>query len=187
MLRTRSMVQTIALTILLASCSEAPTGPGVTNIPESPSLAVATHIAGVAFNTGSCTLANSTTGEVRCSWDITNANGMSLGIHPQAHMAITYNCLDSRGQVRSSATNNAWGYLSFLHVTSTSIAGTNQQLVTAVPYNTGTGSSKKFNACKPSQQLQITGYSMLYWHIIIDTPTASACLGSDNRMGCFVA
>ena len=186
MFRMRSVVLSSALTMLLAACSEVPTDPAAANIPQSPSM-VATSITGLSFNSGSCTLANSTTGEVRCSWDITNANGMSLGIHPQAHMAITYNCVDSRGQIRSSGTNNAWGYLSFLNVTSTSIAGTNQQLVTAVPYNTGTGSSKKFNACKPSQQLQITGYSMLYWHIIIDTPTASACLGSDNRMGCFVA
>ena len=186
MFRTGRMVHSIALTILLASCSEGFTEPAATNIPQSPSLAVATHIPGVAFNSASCTLANSTTGEVRCSWDITNANGRSLGIHPQAHMAITYNCLDSRGQIRSSGTNNAWSYLSFLNVTSTSIVGTNQQLVTAVPH-TGTGSSKRFNVCKQNQQLQITGYTMLYWHVIIDTPTASACLGSDNRMGCLVA
>jgi hypothetical protein len=186
MFRTTRVVHSIALTILLASCSEGLTEPAATNIPQSPSLAIDTHMAGVAFNSASCTLANSTTGEVRCSWDITNANAMSLGIHPQALMAITYNCLNKTGQIRSSGTNNAWSYLSFLGVTSTSITGTNQQLVTAVPH-TGTGSSKRFNVCKSSQQLQITGYSMLYWHVIIDTPTASACLGSDNRMGCFVA
>jgi hypothetical protein len=181
------MVHSIALTILLASCSEGLTEPAATNIPQSPSLAVATSIPGVAFNSASCTLANSTTGEVRCSWDITNANAASLGIHPQAHMAIAYNCLDSRGKIRSSGTNNAWSYLSYLGVTTTSILGTNQKLVTAVPH-TGTGSSKRlYNVCKRSQQLQITGYAMLYWHIIIHTPIGSACLGSDNRMGCLVA
>jgi hypothetical protein len=186
MFRTTSVVLSSALTILLAACSEGPTDPAGTYIPQSPSLAVATSIAGVAFNSASCTLVNSTTGEVRCSWNITNANGTSLSIHPQAQMAITYNCLDSRGQIRSSGTANAWSYLSYLAVTSTSITGTNQQLVTAVPH-TGTGSSKRYNACKTSQQLQITGYTMLYWHILIDTPNASACLGSDNRMGCLVA
>jgi len=179
------MVHIIALTLLLASCSEGLTDPAATNIPQSPSF-VATTIPGVAFNSASCTLANSTTGEVRCSWDITNANGMSLGIHPQAQMAITYNCLNSRAHIRSSGTTNAWSYLSYLAVTSTSITGTNQQLVTAVPH-TGAGSSKRYNVCKPSQQLQITGYTMLYWHILIDTQTASACLGSDNRIGCLVA
>jgi len=186
MFRTTRVVLSSALTILLAACSEAPTGPAATNIPQSPSLAVPTPMPGVAFNSASCTLANSTTGEVRCSWDITNANATSLGIYPQAQMAITYNCLNSRGQIRSSGTANAWSYLSYLGVTSTSIIDANQQLVTAVPH-TGTGSSKRYNVCKTTQQLQITGYTMLYWHILIDTPTASTCLGSDNRMGCLVA
>ena len=185
MFRTTTVVLSTALTILLAACSEDPTSPAAPNIPQASSL-VATSMPGVSFNSASCTLVSSTTGEVRCSWDITNSNGMSLNIFPQAHMAITYNCLNNRGQIRSSGTTNAWSYLSFLGVTSTSITGTNQQLVTAVPY-TGWGSSKRFSTCKASQQVQITGYAMLYWHIIIDTPTASACLGSDNRMGCFVA
>src|SRR5918994_1566711 len=125
MFRITRVVLSSALTIILASCSEAPTDPTGTYVPQSPSLAIATSTPGVAFNSASCTLASSTTGEVRCSWDITNANGTSLGIHPQAHMAITYNCLDSRGQIRSSGINNAWSYLSYLGVTSTSIVGSN--------------------------------------------------------------
>ena len=186
MIRTTRVVHSIALTLLLASCSEGLTEPAATNIPQSPSLAVPTPMAGVAFNSASCTLANSTTGEVRCSWDITNTSGNRLDYWPGAQMAITYNCLNSKGQIRSSGTANAWSYLSYLGVTSTSIIGVNQQLVTAVPH-TGTGSSKRYNVCKATQQLQITGYTMLYWHILIDTPTASTCLGSDNRMGCLVA
>ena len=186
MFRTGRMVHSIALTILLASCSEGFTEPAATNIPQSPSLAVATHIPGVAFNSASCTLANSTTGEVRCSWDITNANGRSLGIHPQAHMAITYNCLDSRGQIRSSGTNNAWSYLEYLNVTSTSIVGTNQQLPTAALYNNRTRSNKKYNPCKTNQQLQITGYALQYWDIWVEVENESECLGSDSRNNCYV-
>jgi hypothetical protein len=187
MLRTTRMVHSIALTILLASCSEGFTEPAATNIPQSPSLAVATSIPGVAFNSASCTLANSTTGEVRCSWDITNANGTSLEIWPQAYMTITYNCLNSTGHIRSSGTTNRWSSLSFYNVTSTSITGTNQQLVTAVPNNTGTGSGRRHNACKTGQQLQITGYTMQYWHVWIFGAGEDECLGSEGGYGCLVA
>src|SRR5918994_6590754 len=187
MFRITRVVLSSALTIILASCSEAPTDPTGTYVPQSPSLAIATSIPGVAFNSASCTLASSTTGEVRCSWDITNANGTSLGILPQASMTIAYNCLDSRGQIRSSGTTNHWSSLSFSNVTSTSITGTNQQLATVVPYNSGTGSSKKYNACKGGQQVQITGYTMQYWHIYIAGAGENACLGSDNRYRCLVA
>ena len=179
------MVLSMALTILLAACSEGPTDPTATNIPEFPSL-VATSIAGVTFNSASCTLANSTTGEVRCSWDITNANGTSLDYLPEAYMTIAYNCLNNTGQIRSSATTNQWINLNYYDVTSTSITATNQQLPTDVPY-TRTGSGKRFNACKGSQQLQITGYTMQYWHIYIYSPDGKACLGSDDRIGCLVA
>jgi len=188
MFLTIRMVASTALAILLASCSEGPTEPAATNIPQSPSLALATVIPGVAFNSASCTLASSTTGEVRCSWDITNASGTSLDYYPQAYMAITYNCLNNTGQIRSSGTANEWSTLSFRAVASTSITGTNQQLTTAVPYNIGSGSSKKYNVCKGTQQLQITGYTVEYWHILIDAGTAgNACLGSDNRYRCLVA
>ena len=186
MFRTRSVVLSSALMMLMAACSEAPTDPS-TSIPQSPSLAVATSIPGVAFNSASCALANSTTGEVQCSWDFANANATSLDYWVQAHMTITYNCLNSTGQVRSSGTTNGWSSLSFFGVTSTSITGTNQRLVTAVPNNTSTGSSKKFNACKASQQLQITGYTMQYWHVWISGAGKDVCLGSDDRRGCLVA
>jgi hypothetical protein len=186
MFRTRNVVLSSALTMLLAACSEVPTDPGATNIPESPSM-VATSITGLSFNSGSCTLANSTTGEVRCGWDITNANGTSLDYWVQAYMSITYNCLNSTGQIRSSGTTRQWSSLEFHGVTSTSITSTNQQLVTAVPYNTGTGSSKKYNACKGSQQVQISGYTMQYWHVWVEGAGESECLGSDDGFGCFVA
>ena len=187
MFRTRSVVLSSAFTMLLAACSEAPTDPAGTYSPESPSLAVATSIPGVAFNSASCTLASSTTGEVRCSWDITNANETSLDYWVQAYMTITYNCLNNTGQIRSGGTTNQWSSLSSLGVTSTSITGTNQQLVTAVPNNTGTGSSKKFNACKGSQQVEITGYTMKYWHVWISGAGKDQCLGSDGSYGCLVA
>ena len=187
MFRTRSVVLSSALTIILASCSEAPTDPTGTYVPPSPSLAVATSIPGVAFNSASCTLANSTTGEVRCSWDITNANGTSLEYWAQASMAITYNCLNSTGQIRSTGTANVWTWLFHPNVTSTSITGTNQQLPTVVPYNSFTGSRKKYNACKSGQQPQITGSTMQYWEVYISTLGGDACLASDNRKGCFVA
>src|ERR671910_2490579 len=134
MFRTTRMVHSIALTILLASCSEGLTEPAATNIPQSPSLAVATSIPGVAFNSASCTLANSTTGEVRCSWDITNADGTSLDYFPEAFLTITYNCVNPHtGQIRSSGTTNQWASLSYFDVTTTSITGTNLQLSTALP------------------------------------------------------
>jgi hypothetical protein len=187
MFRTRSVVLSSALMMLLAACSEVPTDPAETNIPQSPSLAVATSIPGVTFNSASCTLASSTTGEVRCSWDITNANGTGLEYWVQAYMSITYNCLNSTGQIRSSGTTKQWSSLEFHGVTSTSITGTNQQLVTAVPNNTYTGNTKRYNACKGGQQLQITGYAMQYWHVWVEGAGESECLGSDGSFGCLVA
>ena len=186
MFRIRSVVLSSALTMLLAACSEVPTDPTVASIPQSPSM-VATSIPGLSFNSGSCTLANSTTGEVRCSWDITNANGTSLEYWANASMAITYNCLDSRGQIRSSGATSRWSYLYYPNVTSTSIVGTNQQLPTPLPYNGGTGSGKRYNACKSGQQPQITGSTMQYWEVYISTLAGDTCLASDNRKGCFVA
>jgi hypothetical protein len=102
-------------------------------------------------------------------------------------MAITYNCLNSTGQIRSSGTTNQWSSREFHGVTSTSITGTNQQLVTAVPHNSGTGSGKKYNACKAGQQLQVTGYAMQYWQIWVEGAGESECLGSDGRYNCLVA
>ncbi len=187
MFRITSVVLSSALTIILAACSEAPTDPTGTYVPQSPSLAVATSITGVTFNSASCTLANSTTGEVRCSWDITNTSGKSLDYFPEAQMAISYNCLDTKGQIRSSGTANVWSWLEYLNVTSTSIVGTNQQLPTATVNNSRTRSSKKYNPCKTSQQLQITGYAMQYWDIWVEVEGFSACLGSDDRYRCSVA
>jgi hypothetical protein len=187
MFRTRSVVLSSALTMLVAACSEVPTDPAATNIPQSPSLAVATSITGVTFNSASCTLANSTTGEVRCSWDITNTSGKSLDYFPEAQMAISYNCLDSKGQIRKSGTGTAWSYLEYLNVTSTSVVGTNQQLPTAALYNSRTRSNKKYNPCKTNQQLQITAYAMQYWDIYVEVEGFWACLGSDDRYGCSVA
>jgi len=147
---------------------------------------VATSIGGLSFNSGSCTLANSTTGQVHCSWDITNTSSNSLDNYPGAEMAISYNCLDTRGQIRSSGTANVWSWLEYLNVTSTSIVGTNQQLPTAVLYNSRTRSSKKYNPCKTNQQLQITRYAMQYWEIYVEVYGQSACLAFDNRRNCVV-
>jgi hypothetical protein len=185
MFRIRSVVLSSALTMLLAACSEVPTDPAAANIPQSPSM-VATSIEGLSFNSGSCTLVSSTTGEVRCSWDITNTGGKSLDYWPEAEMAITYNCLDTKGQIRKSGTGTAWSWLEYLNVTSTSITGTNQQLSTAALYNSRTRSGKRYNPCRTNQQLQITGYAMQYWDIWVDVEGESACLGSDNRYNCYV-
>ena len=185
MFRTKSVVLSSALTMLLAACSEVPTDPTAASIPQSPSM-VATSIPGLSFNSGSCTLANSTTGEVRCSWDITNTTSNSLDNYPGAEMAISYNCLDTKGQIRSSGTGNAWTWLEYLNVTSTSIVGANQQLPTAALYNSRTGNSKKYNPCKTRQQLQITGYAMQYWEIYVEVGGESACLAPDNRRNCVV-
>jgi len=172
--------------VLLAACSEPPTDPTTTNTPQSPSF-VTTAIPGVEFNSASCTLVNSTTGEVRCSWDITNANGTSLDYFPEAYLTITYNCLNTHtGQIRSSGTTNQWASLSYFDVTTTSITGANLQLSTALPPSGYTGSSKKLNACKGNQQAQTTGYTMPYWEVYIYGPAETACLGSDNRFGCSV-
>ena len=185
MFRIRSVVLSSALTMLVAACSEVPTDPVAAHIPQSPSM-VATSIEGLSFNSGSCTLANSTTGEVRCSWDITNTSGKSLDYWPEAQMAISYNCLDSKGQIRNSGTGTAWSYLEYLNVTSTSIVGTNQQLPTAALYNNRTRSNKKYNPCKTNQQLQITGYGLQYWDIWVEVENESECLGSDSRNNCYV-
>jgi hypothetical protein len=101
-------------------------------------------------------------------------------------MAISYNCVDTKGQIRSSGTANAWTWLEYLNVTDTSIVGTNQQLPTATVNNSRTGSSKKYNPCKTSQQLQITGYAMPYWEIYVEVENEKACLAPDNRRNCMV-
>lgn len=183
---------------LLAGCSESSTAPETTapeNSPGQPAPSFSATLPGTStvINSASCNLVNSNTGEVRCSWDISNPDHISLELLPGALMDITYDCVNSNtGKVQSSGISTRWAWWADNDVTDATLIGTNVQLSTVTPPTTYTRKMTKLNACKGKQTLVIKSYYMQYWDVFIDNwysgqPDADyqwTCLGSDDRYGC---
>jgi hypothetical protein len=185
--------------ILLAACSESSTAPE-TSAPDNstipatpPSFSATLPGTSTVINSASCNLVNSTTGEVRCNWDISNPDHISLEILPGALMEIAYQCVNSStGKVQSSGISTRWAWWADYEVTDANPTGTNIQLATATPPSTYTRKYTKLNVCKGKQTLVVKSYAMQYWDVFIDNfyigqPDADykwTCLGSDERYGC---
>jgi len=196
----RHLVSAAALAaMLLTACSESSTAPEIstpengTAAPAAPSFSATLPGTSTVINSASCNLVNATSGEVRCSWDISNPEQISLELIPGSLMDIAYDCVSpSTGKVQSSGINRRWNVYADYEVTDVSIIGTNVKLGTAVPPNSYTRKMTKSNTCKGKQTLVIKSYSMVYWDVFIDNwysgqPDADykyACLGSDDRYGC---
>src|SRR5215218_521548 len=117
----------VALT--LAACSETTTEPDTSTVPTQPaSFSAALPGTNVSINSGSCSLISSDTGEVRCSYDIANPDAILININPEAHLIMSYQCVNaSTGKVQSSGTGGRWiaGYVT---VTDVNPTGNNVQL-----------------------------------------------------------
>jgi hypothetical protein len=184
----------VALT--LAACSESATAPESSPVPAQPaSFSAALPGTNVSINSGSCTLISSSTGEVRCSYDIANPDGILINIWPEAHLVMNYQCVNSStGKIQSSGTGSRWIY-GAVTVTDVHPTATNTQLSTATLPNDYVRKDTKRNTCKGKQTLVITNYAMDYFDVYVDnyysgqpyTEYAFGCLGSEDwGFGCEV-
>ena len=196
----RHLVSAAALAaMLLAACSESSTAPEA-SAPEpgpasspAPSFSATVPGTNISITSGSCTLISSTTGEVHCSYSISNPDQVLINFYPEARLAIDYQCLNaSTGKVQSSGTGYRWPWLYFGNVTDANPTGVDVKLGSAVLPNNNTGKYQKSNTCRKSQKLVITKYTMVYWDIWVDNyytgqPSdqyADACYSDDGKYGC---
>jgi hypothetical protein len=188
------LIAAAVLAIMLAACTENPTDPGTGKSAAQPaSFSVAVPGTTASITSYSCSLKSSTTGEVRCSYDIANPDQQLLNLYPQAALKIDYKCVNANtGKIQSSGTGVRWPGLSIEGVTASNPTATDVQLSTVTLSNSYTHSDTKLNACKGKQTLVITSYSMSYWELYVDnwyggqpnTDYHSICVASDHRFGC---
>lgn len=192
----RRVVPFALVAAMLAACSESPTEPATSKSPApaaAPSFSVALPGTTASITSGSCSLVSASTGQVKCSYDVANPDGLLLNIYPEAMLDIDYQCVNaSTGKVQSSGTNARWAVGSFEGVTATNPTGTDVQLGSPTINNSYVRKDKKYNACKGNQKVIITNYSMRYWEVYLDNwysgqPNADytwTCLGFDTSHGC---
>jgi hypothetical protein len=191
----RRIVPFVLTAAMLAACSESPTDPSSSKspAPAAPSFSVALPGTTASISSGSCSLVSASTGQVTCSYDVANPDGLLLNIYPGAMLAVDYQCTNaSTGRVQSSGTGSRWTWAAFEGVTATNPTGTDITLASPTVNNSYTRKDRKFNACKGNQKLIITNYSLKYWEVYLDNwysgqPNADytwTCLGADNSRGC---
>jgi hypothetical protein len=188
---------------LLAACSESSTEPTTREIPAptseipAPPTSYSAGLPGTSasITSGSCSLISSSTGEVRCSYDVANPDGLLLNIYPGARLKMDYQCVSpSTGRVQSGGSDVRWAVGADVYgVTATNPTATNVKLSTPTVPNNYVHKDSKFNACKGKQTLVVTNYAMQYWEIYLDNWYAAqpntdyiyTCLASDsNYRGC---
>ncbi len=184
----------VALT--LAACSETTTEPETSRVPAQPaSFSVAVPGTNVSINSVSCGLISASTGEVRCSYDVANPDGILINIWPEAHVVMNYQCVNSStGKIQSSGIGSRWIYGN-VTVTDVHPTAVDVQLSMATLPNDFVRKDTRRNTCKGKQTLVITNYAMDYFDVYVDNwyngqPAAEyafGCLGSkDWGFGCEV-
>ena len=182
--------------LTLAACSETTTEPHTSTVPARPvSFSATLPGTNVSINSLSCSLISASTGEVRCSYDITNPDGTLINIWPEAHLRMNYQCVSpSTGKIQSTGVGARWAYAAST-VTDVHPTADNIQLSTATLPNDYVRKDTKRNTCKGKQTLVITNYAMDYFDVYVDnyysgqpsTEYAFACLGSEDwGYGCEV-
>lgn len=181
----RRFVPTVFLAALLAACSESSTGPNTTSGAEpEPGFSVALPGTSTAINSASCSLVSSSAGDVLCSYNISNPDGLLLNVAPAAIVDIAYRCENaSTGKVMSTGVDRRWVEQRHAGVTATTYSATDEPLPTA-SLNNSTGHSARLNPCKGKQTAVVTGYSLVYWEVRIENDVTSVCAGSDDHLGC---
>jgi hypothetical protein len=185
----------VVAAMLLAACSESSTGPEVsapengTVTPAAPIFSASLPGTTALISSGSCSLISSSTGEVRCSYDVSNPDGLLLNIYPGARLKLDYECVNSIGKVQSTGTAVRWATGADVYgVTATNPTATDVELTPPVIPNSYVHKDSKFNACKGKQKVVVTNYTMVYWEIYLDNwysvqPAADynfTCLASDS-------
>jgi hypothetical protein len=190
----RRLIPAVFAAAMLAACSESPTNPDADTTPAvRPSLSVSLPGTNISINSVACSLTSASTGGVKCSYDVSNPDGLLVNVYPSAYLKIDYQCVNpNTGKVQSSGTSwrSAWGYHE--GVTATSISATDEALNNPTLPTYYTRADKKYNACKGKLTAVPTHYALEYWELFIDNwysgqPGADylyTCLGSDTSHGC---
>jgi hypothetical protein len=181
----RRLIPAVLATAMLAACSES-TSPEPTPVREQhPSWSVTLPGTSTTINSASCNLVSSSKGDVLCSYNISNPDGLLLNVIPAAIVDIAYQCQSpSTGKVMSTGTDRRWVEQRHSSVTAITYSATNEPLPTAALFNFSNGPGAKLNPCKGKQTPVVTNYSQQYWEVRIEKDITSVCAGSDDRLGC---
>jgi hypothetical protein len=181
----RRLIPAVFVAALLAACSESPTSPDATPTPtpeQGPSFSVALPGTSAAINSASCSLVSSSKGDVLCSYNVSNPDGLLLNVIPAAIVDIAYQCQNaSTGKVMSTGTDRRWVENHHSDVTATTYSATDEALPTAALFTGHT----KLNPCKGRQSAVVTNHSLVYWQVGIQHDATSACIASDGRPQCW--
>jgi len=183
----RRLIPAVFVTALLAACSESPTSPDAATAPEQrPSFSVSLPGTTIAINSASCSLVSSTKGDVLCSYNISNPDGLLMNVTPQARVDIAYQCQNANtGKVMSTGTQMRFVSQKHVGVTATTYSATNEPLPTAQLFTTTNPAFNKLNPCNQKQTVVVTGYSMPAWWLFVDDSSGHAvCVSSNASTGC---
>lgn len=185
------LIPAVFVAAILAACSESSTSPDATTTPEQrPSFSVTVPGTNVAVNSFSCSLVSSTKGDVLCSYNVSNPDGLTMEITPQARVDIAYQCLNSNtGKVMSTGSQMRFVYNKHVGITATTYSATDEALPTASLYIVTNHPYTKYNPCKSNQTTVVTGYSLVYWVLNLSVSLGSSslggiCVASNNSLGC---
>jgi hypothetical protein len=177
----RRLIPAVFVAAMLAACSESPTSPdAATALEQRPSFSVSLPGTTIAINSASCSLVSPTKGDVLCSYNVSNPDGLSMDVTPHARVDIAFQCLNaSTGKVMSTGTQLRFVEQKHLGVTATTYSATNEPLPTAQLVTT------KLNPCKGKQTAFVTGYSMPVWWLSVENSSGSVCVSNpEATLGC---
>jgi hypothetical protein len=176
----RRLIPAVLATAMLAACSES-TSPEPTPVREQhPSWSVTLPGTSTTINSASCNLVSSSKGDVLCSYNVSNPDGLLMDVTPHARVDIAFQCLNANtGKVMSTGTQLRFVEQKHLGVTATTYSATNEPLPTAQLLTT------KLNPCKRKQTAFVTGYSMPVWWLSVENSSGSVCVSNpEATLGC---
>jgi hypothetical protein len=177
----RRLIPAVFVAAILAACSESPTSPDAATAPEQrPSYSVSLPGTSIAINSASCSLVSSSKGDVLCSYNVSNPDGLLMDVTPHARVDIAFQCLNANtGKVMSTGTQLRFVEQKHLGVTATTYSATNEPLPTAQLLTT------KLNPCKRKQTAFVTGYSLPVWWLSVENSSGSVCVSNpEATLGC---
>jgi hypothetical protein len=187
----RRLIPAVLAATVLAACSDSSTGPNATTGAEQrPSFSVTVPGTNVAVNSFSCSLVSSAKGDVLCSYNVSNPDGLTMELMPRARVDIAYQCLNSNtGKTMSTGTQLRFVDNEHAGVTATTYSATDEALPTASLYIISNHAYSKQNPCKSNQTTIVTGYSLVYWVLHLSVSSGSSnlgaiCVASNNSLGC---
>jgi hypothetical protein len=190
------LIAAAVLAMMLAACTETPTDPDTTKaFSERPMLSVALPGTTASITSGSCSLVSASTGQVRCSYDIANPEGLLLNIYPGARLNVAYKCINAgTGKIQSSGSILRWAAGADVDAeTATNPTATDVQLSIPTAPSGYIHKDSKINVCNGKQTTVVTNYSLVYWEVYIDnwypfqpdTEYSYTCMASDpSYRGC---